>query len=132
MIAITCAAKNGAMIFNNRRCSKDREVISDIVGCFKNIKIREFSSDLFENDYAFIISSAEQLSDTDVFFFEDIPFCDVSDKVSTLIVYRWDRVYPKGTSLDIDEHFRLISQTEIKGYSHDKIIKEIYSNEKIL
>lgn len=127
MIAITCAAKNGAILFNKRRCSKDREVISDIIATFgEDIRVTSFSRDLFEG-YGVSTVTVNELCDDDIFFFEDIPFNEFSKKVSRLIVYRWDRVYPAGLSLEIDNSFKLIEKTEIMGYSHDKIIREVYS-----
>ena len=132
MIAITWAAKNGATVFNSRRCSKDKAVIEDIISCFgESIKVTEFSKELFINTDISVISSLDELNENDIFFFEDIPFSLISEKVDTLIVYRWDRVYPLGKALEIHKNFKLISTEQISGNSHDVIIKEVYKNEEI-
>jgi hypothetical protein len=44
-------------------------------------------------------------------------------------VYNWNRVYPRELVFDINlekEGFSLMSSREFKGYSHDKIRKEVY------
>lgn len=130
MIAITCAAKNGAMLFNNRRCSKDKAVIKDIIKHFNNIKITAFSKDLFSEADVLTIASTEELTEHDVFFFEDIPFNSFSKHTDTLIVYRWDRIYPKSSGLEIDQNFKLVSSEQFEGNSHSVIFKEIYKDEK--
>ena len=50
MIAIVCLDENNGMFFNERRQSKDRYVIRDIVHMVENntLYINEYSKELFE------------------------------------------------------------------------------------
>ena len=51
MIAIVCFDENNGMFFNERRQSKDRYVIRDIVHMVENntLYINEYSKELFKN-----------------------------------------------------------------------------------
>ena len=52
---------------------------------------------------------------------------DYNIKLEQIVVYRWDRIYPADTYCQIDfDDYVLKGKEEIKGYSHEKISKEIY------
>ena len=89
MVLIVCLDLNNGMYFNNRRQSRDREVIKDIAFITKNnnLIMTEYSHKLFENE--------------------------------------WDKVYPSDYCLNL-EGYHLTSTLEFKGYSHEKIVKEVY------
>ena len=87
MVLIVCLDLNNGMYFNNRRQSRDREVIKDIAFITKN-------NNLIMTEY--------------------------SHKL-----YRWDKVYPSDYCLNL-EGYHLTSTLEFKGYSHEKIVKEVY------
>lgn len=54
-------------------------------------------------------------------------FCPYSDRITEVVVYRWNRSYPGDFHLDLDlNQWRLVQTTEFAGYSHEKITKEIY------
>ena len=58
------------------------------------------------------------------------------DKINTLIIYKWNRIYPADLHFDInvnDVSWELIDSEEFNGSSHEKITREIYrrtTNEK--
>lgn len=128
MTVIICAGKNGAVMFNDRRCSKDRAVISDIAETFpdKAICVRAYSASLFAGTKVKIIASFDELLDTDILFLEDVPFSEISGRTDTLVVYRWDREYPADLKLTVDNGFTLVSAEAFSGYSHERITKEVY------
>lgn len=128
MTVIMCADKNGAVMFNKRRCSQDQAVIADILAAFPGqpICISAYSAPLFAEAAVKIIDSPEALQAQDVVFLEDIPFTQIAEKCDTLIVYRWDRAYPGDVKLVIDGSFTLVSAEEFAGFSHEKITKEVY------
>ncbi len=85
MIGIVCLDQKNGMYFNERRQSRDRYVIRDILD---------------------------------------------QSEMEKLIVYRWDKVYPADHRLNLSG-WKLIGTLEFMGYSHDKIVKEVYKrNEK--
>jgi carbamoylphosphate synthase large subunit len=64
-----------------------------------------------------------------VCFIENIDVKPYIDQISAVTVYNWNRVYPRELVFDINlekEGFSLMSSREFKGYSHDKIRKEVY------
>ena len=103
MVLIVCLDLNNGMYFNNRRQSRDREVIKDIAFITKNnnLIMTEYSHKLFENE------------------------CVQLENIKKIIVYRWDKVYPSDYCLNL-EGYHLTSTLEFKGYSHEKIVKEVY------
>lgn len=128
MTVIMCAAENGAVMFNKRRCSRDRAVIEDILASFpeQTLHVSAYSAALFEGAALKIMDSPADLGDSDVAFLEDIPFSQIAEKCGKLIVYRWDRVYPGDVKLVVDDSFTLVSAEEFAGFSHEKITKEVY------
>lgn len=128
MVLIVCLDLNNGMYFNNRRQSRDREVIKDIAFITKNnnLIMTEYSHKLFEDE-------CENIVITDDFKGEYLEndFCFVENEdvqlenMKKIIVYRWDKVYPSDYCLNL-EGYHLTSTLEFKGYSHEKIVKEVY------
>ena len=128
MNLIVCLDLNNGMYFNNRRQSRDREVIKDITFITKNnnLIMTEYSHKLFEDE-------CENIVITDDFKGEYLEndFCFVENEdvqlenAKKIIVYRWDKVYPSEYCLNL-EGYHLTSTLEFKGYSHEKIVKEVY------
>ena len=142
MKVIMCLDNNNGMMFNNRRTSRDREVIKDIVYNYKNekISISVYSKELFEDylkdnglesleDNNIIVDDdyISKINDNDYCFIEEMSIIDYNIKLEQIVVYRWDRIYPADTYCQIDfDDYVLKGKEEIKGYSHEKISKEIY------
>lgn len=134
MEIIVCLDDYGGMLFNSRRQSRDRLLIEDIISNLGNKKlyIYEYSQILFEayegkyeiTDDFFAIND-----DNCICFIENIDVKPYIDQISAVTVYNWNRVYPRELVFDINlekEGFSLMSSREFKGYSHDKIRKEVY------
>jgi hypothetical protein len=48
-------------------------------------------------------------------------------RVDAVTVYRWNRHYPSDRKLDLDlSAYKLYTNTEFAGSSHEKITKEVY------
>lgn len=128
MVLIVCLDLNNGMYFNNRRQSRDREVIKDIAFITKNnnLIMTEYSHKLFENECENIVITDDfegQYLENDFCFVENE---DVQlENIKKIIVYRWDKVYPSDYCLNL-EGYHLTSTWEFKGYSHEKIVKEVY------
>ena len=128
MVLIVCLDLNNGMYFNNRRQSRDREVIKDIAFITKNnnLIMTEYSHKLFENECENIVITDDfegQYLKNDFCFVENE---DVQlENIKKIIVYRWDKVYPSDYCLNL-EGYHITSTLEIKGYSHEKIVKEVY------
>lgn len=132
MKIVICLDENGGMLFNNRRQSRDIEVLKDIVADLNDEKlyISPFSASLFENfSDSVVIDGAflENAENDDICFVENCRLSQISDKITSLTVYNWNRKYPTDFFCDIDfSFFSLASESEFKGNSHSKITKRIF------
>ena len=124
MTLIVWVGKNGEMLFNSRRCSRDKAVVAEIMSAFgETLCVSSYSAPLFEG--ARIISRLEEAGDGAVFL-EDLPLSPALAQAQKLIVYRFDRVYPANVRLEIPQDFTLTESTEFSGYAHEKITREVY------
>ena len=134
MTVIICVDERGGMLFNKRRVSKDRLVIKDLEKEVGDgiLYISDFSEPLFADSEISVLSVSEPLSAAakeDFAFIENFSLKEKTNNIERLIIYNWNRKYPYDFSLDIEPlkcGFSLISTTDFKGNSHDKITKEIY------
>ena len=134
MRIVVCLDDAGGMLFNHRRQSRDRFVIDDILKLteLKTLYISEFSTKLFaDSEKAYKISEnmLDEAESEDYCFVENISLAPYASKIDQIVVYRWNRLYPSDMRFDIDlaaEGFSKATSEEFKGYSHEKITKEIY------
>lgn len=119
--------KNG-MLFNHRRQSQDRklrEYILEMCGDEK-IRMNQYSAKQFQEQDRSRITIEEDFlehAEDGYCFVEDNAFAPYADKIHTLIICKWNRIYPSDFKLDIDISKGWIwkDTTEIVGNSHDKI-----------
>ena len=134
MEIIVCLDDYGGMLFNSRRQSRDRFLIEDVMSNLgdKKLYISEYSKILFEayeGRYEIVNDFSNISDDNSVCFVENVSVRPYLDRISTVTVYNWNRVYPRDFVFDINlekEGFSLMSSYEFKGYSHDNIRKEVY------
>jgi len=135
MKVIVCVDDNNGMMFNNRRQSRDRILIEDVVKNVVggNLLMAPYSEPLFKdsNIDAFFLSEyiLDEADPEDYCFIENKALLPYSDKIDELIIYRWNRTYPADMHLDIDPaalSMKHVSTTEFAGSSHEKITKELY------
>ena len=134
MRVIVCIEDRGGMTFNNRRVSRDRAVISDILESIKGKRLlaEEYSKILFSEfscDVKFSDSPLSEAEKNDTCFVERESLLPYADKINSLTIYRWNRRYPFDKSLDVTPEglgLRLLETRELEGYSHEKITKETY------
>ncbi|MFA9397618.1 MAG: ribonuclease Z [Clostridiaceae bacterium] len=134
MIVILCIDDKYGMMFNHRRQSKDRFLLEDITDYTRENK-------LYMNDYSYKMFSEfkipklivdnkflDKAGSGEYCFVEDSSLLLYEQHIEKLIIYRWNRRYPADLYLDIllEKTWRLIDTKEFKGYSHEKITKEIY------
>lgn len=135
MNIIVCLDDSNAMMFNNRRQSQDKNVIKDITNYCngKTLFLNEYSAKLFLQYDNLNVSDTflEIAKNNDICFVENKSLLQYIDKIESIIIYRWNRTYPYDTKFDIDVNdnniWTLQKVEEFKGYSHDKITKEVYT-----
>lgn len=132
MIVILCLDDKNGMMFNNRRQSKDKVVIQDILKLVdgKKLFINSYSESLFQGLESNLIIDDNFLNNAtkeDYCFVEDNNLKDFSKKIEKIIVYKWNRIYPSDLKLEIPiQNWNLIDSFEFAGNSHDKITREVY------
>ena len=132
IVAAVCIDDGGGMLFNNRRQSRDRLLIANLLESAKGkpLYIHPYSALLF--DGADVTLSEDPLADCPdggICFLEKNQLAPHADDIGVLIVYKWNTVYPCDTKLDLDPRragFVLREKTDFVGSSHDKITKEVY------
>ncbi len=136
MRIIVCLDNKSGMLFNERRQSRDRMVIEDMLASYPGEKIymNSFSKSLFlkypeqievEEDFL------KHLSEDEVGFVENLLLKPYEKNIKSLIIYKWNRDYPADRYLDIPlDEWELTSTVEFAGYSHEQITKETYSRKE--
>lgn len=133
MILIVCVDERNGMLFNNRRQSRDKVLISHIIEKVKKerLYITSFSQDVFdivENKNIIIDNNCiEKANENDYCFIENIDVSNFSDKVNKIILYNWNRHYPADLYFNIPlDNWVVSSENEFTGSSHEKITEKIY------
>ena len=134
MTVIVCTDDRGGMLFMKRRVSRDRLLIEDVCKTAEDgmLYISDYSEELFSDSDASVISVSRPLTSAgegDFVFIENEHLTPYLEKIRTLIIYRFNRTYPFDFSLDVVPEecgFSLSESYDFKGYSHEKITKEIY------
>ena len=137
MTVIVCLDNNNGMMFNRRRQSRDRVLISDIMDSIegKTLYINNFSKTLFQK-YDNVAVEPDFLNacpNDGTAFVENRNVDDYFDKIDVIITYLWNRDYPSDKKFDIDlESGEWIEEerTDFVGYSHDQITKIKYIKRK--
>lgn len=133
MTIMLCVDDRGGRTFNGRRQSQDRllrqKLLKETEGHV--LWMDAYSKKQFSNLDAPCIQVAEhpleQAGPEDFCFLErqdPVPYLAKGDR---LILYRWNRHYPADPHSTLPpEGWRLVSQEEFPGFSHDTITKEVY------
>lgn len=136
MVLAVCVDNNNGMAFGNRRQSRDIAVCKDLTESCKGdtLYMDSYSEILFADFKEFgtkiiVPTSLESLvcDENDCVFIEKISPALFTDKISKIIIYKWNRDYPSDMKFDIDmSGWTLISATSFPGNSHEQITKEVY------
>ena len=128
---VLCTDKRGCMLFGGKRVSSDWLMIKDLCdSTVGKIYITAYSLPLFKDYTDRVVVSPSPIDEAEVggTVFTESPYLKkYKEEIGELIVYNWNRVYPLDEALDIDlGEFKLVSESEFKGHSHEKITKGIY------
>ena len=133
MTVIVCVCDGGGMLFSKRRVSRDKKVIEDVVSISDGVLFAtEYSAKLFFESDASVIVADNPLAlagEGDFAFVEEHKISDFSQKISQLVIYRWNRKYPFDFSLDASPEgmgFVLAESCDFAGNAHEKITREIW------
>ena len=132
MKLIVCLDERKGMMFNNRRQSRDRVLIDNIIEMIGDDKlyIAPYSESLFENKEIKLKVKKNPLkaADENWCFIENLPVAEYKDEIETVVIYHWNRHYPGDFFFDLElDSYTLESSEELVGSSHEKITKEIWN-----
>lgn len=135
MNVIVCLDDKNGMMFNKRRQSQDKILRLDI----KNITLNHT---LYMNSYSYKLykdidegnirvyeNFLDKYNSNDFFLVEDRLLLDYIDKITTLVIYKWNRTYPSDLYFDIDlenKNWSLIDEYDFEGSSHERITRKTY------
>ncbi len=129
MTIYVCLDDQGGMLFNHRRQSRDIAVLQDLG---QPVYIDAFSEKLFLSSgipYRLAPEDLGQLPKESGFFLENREPETVLPLADTVVIYRWNRLYPANVrwNADLTEWgFSLESLSEFPGKSHETITREVY------
>lgn len=132
MHLIVCLDENGGMTFNNRRQSKDKKIIEDVMKLTENHRlfVSEYSSKLFEGENVIVDNDLlKNAKEDDFCFVEKEDVFEAIDKINDVVIYNWNRSYPsdkKFPKTAVLNGKTLVETTDFTGTSHEKITREIY------
>ena len=132
MKLIVCLDERKGMMFNNRRQSRDRVLIDNMIKMVGDDKlyIAPYSEGLFENKEIKLKVKKNPLkaADENWCFIENLPVAEYKDEIETVVIYHWNRHYPGDFFFDLElDSYTLESSEELVGSSHEKITKEIWN-----
>ena len=132
MKVIVCIDDDCGMMFNNRRQSRDRGLVEDVIKMTdgENLYIDAYSELLFADfagKYTVDADMLKNAGESDYCFVENKSLGEHLDSIDEIIIYRWNRRYPSDVKLDVVPEkcgFELRETVEFAGYSHEKITKK--------
>ena len=135
MNIIICLDDKNGIMFNKRRQSQDRILRANIKEVVKNktLFMNEYSyklyKDIDDGNIKVCDDFLNNCTNDDFCLVEDKLLNNYIDKINTITIYKWNRLYPADLYFDINlntEHWQLINTEDFQGSSHDKITKETY------
>lgn len=130
MIVMICLDDKNGMRFNNRRQSQDRVLRQHMKKMTegKKVFLNEASRKLYQefDDPIVCDDFLEKAKADDYCLVEDQSLLGMENQIKKLIIFRWNKVYPADTFLDLSlDHWKLVETKEFEGSSH-KITEEVY------
>lgn len=132
MTLVLCLDDDHGMMFNHRRQSRDRVLIAELLETVGEgrLLVSPYSKSLFPEGAANITVAVDPCAaagEDDFVFVEDTDPAAAWERVTTLIIYRWNCAYPADTYFTCDlTGFRMTDVAAFEGSSHELINKEIW------
>ena len=140
MNVIICIDDKNGMAFNHRRQSQDRLILADLLEVTKGkaIHMPPYTAKIFDfsqsKNIKVVDSPHIDCSQGEYCFIEEFDPAAFEEKIETLIIYKWNKVYPADVHFTIDlsegGRWKLTESEDFAGSSHEKITREIYTTTK--
>lgn len=129
MILAACVDDGLGMRFAGRRQSKDASVRARLLALAGGrLLMSPYSARQFDPSPA-IAACEDYLAlagPGDWVFAEDDGYLAYADQVETIILFRWNRNYPRDLCFAFPGEWRLVRSEDFPGTSHEKITQEVY------
>ena len=133
MNIIVCIDEENGMLFNGRRQSKDRVLRAHANALAEGkLWMNGFTAKQFQEDGCDIIvdeAFLENAPEDAWCFVENVDPKPYMDRISRVVVYRWNRLYPSDVKFpmaDFAARWTLVGREDFAGSSHEKITQEVY------
>lgn len=127
MIIAVCVDDRMGLMFQGRRLSKDavlREKMLALSGGW--LRMSEYSAKQFTVP---VYAGSDYLSGADTedwCFVENDDYLAFSDRITRILLFRWNRDYPADLYFTFPGEWNLIAAEDFPGKSHEKITMEVY------
>ena len=133
MTVIVCLDNANGMMFNHRRQSRDANVVKDILKTINgaSLLIAPYSESLFSQAECSVSISESFLADADAkdyCFVENTSVAKFKEKISKLVIYKWNRDYPADFYFDIDYAYTLRRSSSILTPHNSSYWQPAYQN----
>ena len=129
MNVYVCLDEKNGMMFNKRRQSRDARLTEKVIemAAGGRLLINSYSKTLF-GDSAFVDDAfLDNAQSGDHCFVENVSLADYEEKINTLTIFKWNRVYPADMYFDIHlSGWKMESAFDFEGNSHEKITGEVW------
>lgn len=131
MILAFCIDDQGGLAFNQRRQSRDRGLVADLLAAAgaRPVFCLPYSVGLFDLGAVTVTDDPGTVPSDGILFLENTDPAAYIPQAKELILYRWNRLYPADLTLNgtpVQWGYRLQDTTDFAGTSHEKITRERY------
>lgn len=126
MILAVCVDDAMGLQFNRRRQSRDQAVIEDLLSLGRTVWVHPNSEKLFSGGVMVSDEYLTQAQPGQICFAEDTAYLAYADRIEAILLYRWNRIYPRDLMFEFPGQWRLADAREFVGTSHEKITREVY------
>lgn len=131
-IAVCLDDKDG-MLFNRRRQSKDSALRAHVLkmAAHGSLWMNPYSAAQFEGVPGIVVDEdfLDKASDNDLCFLENTDISAYAGRVTGVIIYRWNREYPRDTVFPAElfsSKWKFVGGGDFPGSSHETITWEVY------
>ncbi len=129
MTLVACVDNGLGLQFNSRRQSQDRVLRKKLLDMVDSrLLMNPYSAKMF-GFHEKIMVSDRFLSDAgpdDWVFIEDESYISYAEKIEKIVLFRWNRDYPRDLYFTFPGQWHLVSQEDFSGNSHENITMEMY------
>lgn len=129
MILAVCVDDGLGLQFNRRRQSRDAAVRRDLLELSGGrLYMSRYTAHQFEDSDP-IVASDDYLAlaaEGEWVFAEDCEYLNYVQKIEKIVLYRWNRNYPRDLCFRFPGQWRLAQTTDLAGVSHETVTREVY------